>query len=160
MRRLYKNRQQPIPYAALYVQILACTIVLTKHELLLILDKKIHLLFKSWHPNLVCSKSGIRRTNPRHPEYRLKWPGIRRTKKAVFTLIHCVYNFAYKSTFVSRHFAYLDMFQVPNNFSRLSLIVCLDHHCIHMYVVFIYLFKSNCHFCYIFVICFLSFHVR
>ena len=34
----------------------------------------IFLLFNSWHPNLVCSKSGIRRTNPRHPEYRLNGP--------------------------------------------------------------------------------------
>jgi len=30
MRRLYKTRQQPIQYAALYVLILACTIVSTK----------------------------------------------------------------------------------------------------------------------------------
>jgi len=46
-------------------------------------SKIIFLLFNSWHPNLVCFKGGIRRTEPRHPEYRLKWPGIRRTKKGV-----------------------------------------------------------------------------
>ena len=28
------------------------------------------LLFNSGHLNLVCSKGAIRRTNPRHPEYR------------------------------------------------------------------------------------------
>ena len=44
--------------------------------------------------------------------------------------IHCIYNFAY--TFVSRHFAYLYMFfRSQTVFSRLSLIVCLDNHCIH-----------------------------
>ena len=32
------------------------------------------LLFNAWHPNLVCSKSANRHTNPWHPEYRL--PGI------------------------------------------------------------------------------------
>ena len=40
---------------------------------------KILFLFDSWHPNPVCSKSGIRRTSPQHPEYRLKWPGTWRT---------------------------------------------------------------------------------
>ena len=39
--------------------------------------------FKSWHPNLVCTKSCIRRTKPRNPEYRLKWHGIWRIKKGV-----------------------------------------------------------------------------
>ena len=48
----------------------------------------IFLLFNSWHPNLVCSTSGIRRTKPRHPEYRLKRTGIQLTKRRCFTLIY------------------------------------------------------------------------
>ena len=55
-----------------------------------VLVLKLILLFKSWHPNLVCSKRDIRRNKPQHPgiplkmarhlAYRLKWPGIWHTK--------------------------------------------------------------------------------
>ena len=54
-------------------------------------------LFNSWHPNLVCSESGTRRTKPRYPEYRLKWPGIRRTKKGGLTLIHFFFIIIYNA---------------------------------------------------------------
>ena len=42
--------------------------------------------FRRMWSTRVCSKSGIRRTNPRHSEYRLKWPGTRLTKKGGVTL--------------------------------------------------------------------------
>ena len=48
---------------------------------------KIVFTFSIHDPNLVFSKSGNQRTNHLHPEYRLKWPGIRHNKKRGFTLI-------------------------------------------------------------------------
>ena len=45
------------------------------------LIKNVLVLKCFYFSNLVCSKSGIRRTKLLPPEYHLKWPGIWRTKK-------------------------------------------------------------------------------